>query len=170
MRRRTLVIGSVVLSGAALVLFCCGGSQPDANAPSNDPVVTADVGSQDGPATGASAERSNAALPEANPVPPAASGAVAPAAAPSATAPDSTATGAGARIAKAVAASDPRDLKLLAGIERELKLDPPPEVHALIAARQRGAGREELVRGILALSDVRVRALAFRWLDEVAKR
>jgi hypothetical protein len=160
MRKRTLVIGSVVLSGAALLLFCCGGSQPEASAPSAD---SAAPGSS-GPATSAAAPASAPPPVESSAVSP--DGVAQAEAAPSASAPAST--GAGSRIAQAVSASDPRDMKLLAGIERELKLDPPPEVHALIAARKRGAGREELTRGIQRLGDMRVRVLAFRWLDDVA--
>jgi pyruvate/2-oxoglutarate dehydrogenase complex dihydrolipoamide acyltransferase (E2) component len=160
MRKRTLVIGSVVLSGAALLLFCCGGSQREASAPSTESAAQA----SSEPPVAAAAPASAPAPVESSAVSP--DSAVPPESAPSASAPAST--GAGSRIAQAVSASDPRDMKLLAGIERELKLDPPPEVHALIAARKRGAGRDELARGIQRVSDMRMRALSFRWLDEVA--
>jgi hypothetical protein len=156
-RPRTLVIGSVVLTGAALLLFCCGGSQKEASAPAQSPP----------PVQSAGADATVAAPPEGNgasPVPSTSTSPV-PVPAPSGSVP---APGAGSRIAGAVAASDPRDLKLLAAIERELQRDPPPEIHALIAARQRGAGRDELARSIQGVSDVRMRVMASRWLDEVA--
>jgi hypothetical protein len=75
--------------------------------------------------------------------------------------------GPGARIAAAVQTSDPRDLELLANIERELRRDPPNEVHAIVAARKRGASRAELASMIGALPDLGLRALTFRWLDTV---
>lgn len=75
--------------------------------------------------------------------------------------------GPGARIASAVQTSDPRDLELLASVERELKRDPPREVHAIVAARKRGASRAELASMIAALPDLGLRALTFRWLDTV---
>jgi hypothetical protein len=71
-------------------------------------------------------------------------------------------------IAETVQAADPRDLELLAAIERDLRRDPPPEIHALIAARKRGATRDELTRDIRTLPDLRLRALALRWLKTVA--
>jgi hypothetical protein len=76
----------------------------------------------------------------------------------------------GASIVQAVKASDPRDLELLASIERELKRDPPPEVHALVAARKRGASRAELASAIQRLPELELRVLAERWLDKVAPR
>jgi hypothetical protein len=154
MRRRTLVIGSVVLAGATLVLFCCGGGQHEANAPTAgiEPARAAPDAGAEAPA---------AATPPPAATPSAVSSEVAPAASTPPLSP-------GARIAQTLSASDPRDLKLLAGIERELHRDPPPEIHALIAARKRGAGRDELVRSIQSVADMPLRALAFRWLDEVA--
>jgi hypothetical protein len=158
-RPRTLVIGSVVLTGAALVLFCCGGSQQEASSPVQGPA----------PVQSASADAIVGSPPEGSVASPGpsntASPATATAPAPSASSPS---PGAGSRIAGAVATSDPRDLKLLAGIERDLQRDPPPEIHALIAARKRGAGRDELARMIQGVSDVRMRVFASRWLDEVA--
>jgi len=154
MRRRTLVIGSVVLAGATLVLFCCGGGQREAGSPV---AGTQPTTSAPGDGTGAPA----ATGPTPAPTPGAVSSEAAPAASTSAPSP-------GARIAQTLSTSDPRDLKLLAGIERELHRDPPPEIHALIAARKRGAGRDELARTIQSLGDMPLRALAFRWLDEVA--
>ena len=170
MRRRTVVLGSVVLVGAALVLFCCTGGGRDAKAP------TPGAGSA---RPGAAPPPSELALPDASgstralaPRPdgsgaldtgvPSPSGAAAPSAAPPRPA------GAGAGVADAVRTSDPRDLKLLSAIERELQRDPPPEVHALLAQRKKGAGRDELARAIRSLGDLRLRVLAFRWLDDVA--
>src|SRR5689334_24708424 len=152
MRQRTLVIGSVVLAGATLVLFCCGGGQREASSPVSG---TQPVTSPSDAGTEAPAATSPAATPSA----------VSSEAAPAASTP---APSPGARIAQTLSASDPRDLKLLAGIERELHRDPPPKIHALIAARKRGASRDELVRSIQSLADMPLRALAFRWLDEVA--
>ena len=115
-------------------------------------------------APGASSEAAAFAAPNAS-----AGAAARPTPTDSASAPSSPppSAGAGAQIAHAVQASDPRDLELLASVERELKRDPPPEVHALVAARKRGAQRDELTRSIRALPDLGLRVLAFRWLDAV---
>lgn len=154
MRRRTLAIGVVLLGGAALLLFCCAGrDERGASAPAaaTDTPAAADTLQLAAPAGTASAVATPA-------VPSSATGAA------SALAPPA---GPGARIASAVQTSDPRDLELLANIERELKRDPPTEVHAIIAARKRGASRAELASMIAALPDLGLRALTFRWLDRV---
>ena len=175
MRRRTLVIGVVLLGGAALVLFCCGGSDRH-----SAEVTSAPVPADARPATSAAAEGSAGALAPVPgehalvPVPtdaaakPAASVAAAPAvsgaAAPTASGPSGTS------IVQAVKGSDPRDLEFLASIERELKRDPPPEAHALVAARKRGASRAELASDIQRLPGLELRVLAERWLDKVLPR
>jgi len=172
MRRRTLVLGTVVLVGAALVLFCCtGGGQRDAAHPTSagtpaahDDAVTPPAGLTTAGGS-PSARAPVAALSDGSSAP---HGALAP---PADDTPDGAAprpTGPGARIADAVRTSDPRDLKLLARIERELHEDPPPEVHALIALRKQGAGRDELARAIQKLPELPLRVMAFRWLDEFA--
>jgi hypothetical protein len=151
MRRRTLTIGAVLLGGAALLLFCCAGRDERS---ASAPPATADAHAAVDPARAATPAGETPALT----VPAGASGTA------SARPPP---TGPGARIASAVQTSDPRDLELLANIERELKRDPPSEVHALIAARKRGATRAELASSIAALPDLGLRVLAFRWLDTV---
>jgi hypothetical protein len=157
MRRRTLVVGVVLLAGAGLVLFCCGGSERRAS-DATGASPTAPVGTP--PAAPAASE--------AAPLPPSAHASTA-AATSSGGAPGAKSS-AGARIAQAVSGSDPRDLELLASIERELHRDPPPEVHALVAERKRGATREELARAVQRLPDLELRVLAQRWLDKVAPR
>jgi hypothetical protein len=162
MQRRTLALGAVVLAGGALVLFCCtgGGQRPAGTPASGDasasapPValLTDDAGTPPGEAPRPSASSATVA-PTAS-LSPAASG-------------TPPAVGPGARIADAVKSADPRDLQLLATIERELRRDPPPEVHAVLAQRKRGASRTELTRAIQALGDLQVRVLMFRWLDYV---
>jgi hypothetical protein len=172
MRRRTLALGGIVLSGAALLLFCCAGhgersaSAPPAGSASTPAPGTTDTqgapteAPSDAGATAATLVSPDAAVDVAKRPAPSDAGA-----APSSTPPDA---GPGSQIARAVQGTDPRDLAFLANIERDLKRDPPPEVHALIAARKRGATRDELTLRIRALPDLGVRVLAFRWLDAVA--
>jgi hypothetical protein len=158
MRRRTLVVGVILLAGAGLVLFCCGGSERRAS----DATGASPTASVDAPPAAP-------AVSEAAPLPSAAHPS-APTASSSGGATGTTSSSAGARIAQAVSGSDPRDLELLASIERELHRDPPPEVHALVAERKRGATREELARAVQRLPDLELRVLAQRWLDKVAPR
>jgi len=169
MRRRTLAIGAIVLAGAALLLFCCTGhgertaSAPlpaSSAGPTSTDVPPAPPGAVGGGSSNAVALSAPNASTSATVEPtPADSQNPAPSPSPSA--------GPGAQIAHAVQASDPRDLELLASIERELKRDPPREIHALIAARHRGASRDEITRDIRALPELGLRVLAFRWLDVV---
>lgn len=64
---------------------------------------------------------------------------------------------------------DPRELRLLASIERELKRNPPPEVHALIAEHRRGADRDALITHVQTQfpPDLALRVLTLRWIDDV---
>jgi hypothetical protein len=64
---------------------------------------------------------------------------------------------------------DPRELPLLADIERELKRDPPAEVHALLAEYRRGADRATLIDHVQSRfpKDLPLRVLALRWIDKV---
>lgn len=65
---------------------------------------------------------------------------------------------------------DRRSLALIAGIERELQSEAPPEVHELLLAWRRGATRQELLertRRDLPPSFA-LRALVVRWINEVA--
>lgn len=172
MRRRTLAIGAIVLGGAALLLFCCAGrDERNATAPVPSAAVAA-VPTETTPSAVPPFAAPGAATNEPVTPPPSSASAEATTSAPSIASGSSSAVapqaGPGARIASAVQTSDPRDLELLASIERELKRDPPNEVHAIIAARKRGAERAELTRMIGALPDLGLRALAFRWLDRVA--
>jgi len=176
MRRRTLALGGIVLAGAALLLFCCAGhSERTASAPpapsASEPGTTDTRGAPtEGPSDAGAAAATTATT--ATLVSPDAASDATRRAGPSDAGTAASATpadgGPGAQIARAVQSNDPRDLELLANIERELKRDPPPEVHALIAARKRGASRDELTLRIRALPDLGVRVLAFRWLDGVA--
>jgi len=166
MRRRTFAIAVVLLGGAALVLFCCGGADRHApGAPASTPPQGAAVPAEPTAPTSVPAPTTAPAAASAEPAPAASLTATAT----SATAPaaSSNAPG-GASIVQAVKSSDPRDLELLAGIERELQRDPPPEVHALIAARKRGASRAELATAIQKLKALELRVLAERWLEKVA--
>jgi hypothetical protein len=87
-------------------------------------------------------------------------------AAPSPSASSTTAAG----VIAAVAHRDPRDLALLSRIERELKRDPPPAVHALIRMREAGASRSQLLAEADKQlgTDVALRVLVRRWIDEAA--
>jgi hypothetical protein len=67
-------------------------------------------------------------------------------------------------IVRVMSASDPKDLALLQRIERELKRDPPIEVHVMIARRKLGATRDELTRLARELPDLKLRGLALRWV------
>jgi hypothetical protein len=169
MRRRTLAIGAVLLGGAALLLFCCAGrDERGAVAPTAARDVPAEARSATPPAAGASPTEGGTTTPAATAADTASGAATnAPPTSASGGAAGSKPAGPGARIAGAVQTSDPRDLELLANIERELKRDPPNEVHAIIAARKRGASRTELASRIAALPDLGLRALTFRWLDTV---
>lgn len=64
---------------------------------------------------------------------------------------------------------DPRELPLLANIERELKRDPPPQVHALLAEYRRGETRSALIEYVQRRfpKDLPLRALTLRWIDDV---
>jgi hypothetical protein len=61
-------------------------------------------------------------------------------------------------------------LALLSRIERELKRDPPPAVHALIRLRESGASRYQLLAEADQHfgSDVALRVIVRRWIDEAA--
>ena len=76
---------------------------------------------------------------------------------------------AAAPIIAAVSNRDPRDLALLSRIERELKRDPPPAVHALIRLRASGAPRSQLLSELdrQIPQDVALKVLVRRWIDEV---
>jgi hypothetical protein len=171
MRRRTLAVGAVVLGGAALVLFCCAGhGDRPATTPAERSPSAAETGTQaPSPApTAASAGNSASAALAAGSTEPDGAAAPGPSDAGTPTTSSARPAGPGALIAETVHAADARDLELLAAIERDLKRDPPPEIHALITARKRGASRDALTRDIRALPDLRLRVLAMRWLDAVA--
>ena len=174
MRRRTLVIGSVVLGGAALVLFCCTGhGDRPANAPAESaPAATtaAVTAPPPSPTPGDSAGSTATAALANGPTEPGDAGAPPPSDAGATPASSARPGGPGALIAETVNTADPRDLELLAAIERDTRRDPPAQIHALIAARKRGATRDELTRDIRTLPDLRLRALALRWLDSVAPK
>lgn len=154
MRRRTLALGGVVLGGAALVLFCCTDT---AHRPAEHPAPPVAPSGEPAPGPANSSEATPATATATAP------SASAPAPEPSA----SASTRPGARIADAVRSADPHDLELLGSIERELHRNPPPEVHALLSSRQKGADRAELTLQIQALPDLKLRVLALRWLDKV---
>jgi hypothetical protein len=62
-----------------------------------------------------------------------------------------------------------QELALLASIERDLKREPPPEVHALLAEYRRGADRAALVSRVQRSfpKDLQLRVTTLRWIDEV---
>lgn len=155
----------LALAAAALLLWRCAASteRPAATTDSTANALPSAVISPGEPAGAAPA----ASLPQpASPV------AVEPAS-PSGATPSTTAgapaTGASAIVA-AVGRRDPRDLALLARIERELKRDPPESVHALVRLHEAGASRSELLSRVsqLPAGDVGLRVLVLRWIDEVA--
>ena len=69
----------------------------------------------------------------------------------------------------AVPPVEKQELALLASIERELKREPPPEVHALLAEYRGGADRATLVSRVQRdfPKDLRLRVTTLRWIDEV---
>lgn len=73
----------------------------------------------------------------------------------------------GSTVSRALAASQPADLELLGRIERELRREPPPEIHAMLRRRREGASRDELLGMARALPDLQLRVLGLRWVDEV---
>lgn len=172
MRRRTIAVGAVVLAGAALVLFCCGGHGDRPATTPSEPSATAATARAAPPSPSATADASAAnnagASVAAGSTKPGDASSPKPSDAGAAPAGSARPSGPGALIADTVHTADPRDLELLASIERDVKRDPPPEIHALIAARKRGATRDELTRDIRALPDLRLRVLVMRWLNAVA--
>jgi hypothetical protein len=64
---------------------------------------------------------------------------------------------------------DPLALPLLSDIERELKRDPPPEAHELVAEFRRGADRAVLIDFVRQRfpRDLSLHAIALRWIDRV---
>lgn len=62
-----------------------------------------------------------------------------------------------------------QELALLASIERDLKREPPPEVHALLREYRRGADRATLVSRVQheLPKDLQLRVTVLRWIDEV---
>lgn len=73
----------------------------------------------------------------------------------------------GSTVSRALAAAQPADLELLGRIERELRREPPPEIHAMLRRRSEGATRDELLGMARALPDLQLRVLGLRWVDEV---
>jgi hypothetical protein len=69
----------------------------------------------------------------------------------------------------ALPSMDRQELRLLANIERELKLEPPPAVRALLAEYRRGADRAILVSRVQRdfPNDLPLRVTVLRWIDEV---
>lgn len=62
-----------------------------------------------------------------------------------------------------------QELALLASIERELRREPPPEVHALLGDYRRGADRDHLVARVRRdfPNDLALRVTTLRWIDDV---
>lgn len=62
-----------------------------------------------------------------------------------------------------------QELALLASIERDLKREPPPEVHALLGEYRRGADRATLVTSVQRdfPNDLAMRVTVLRWIDQV---
>lgn len=177
MKRESALVGfgliGIAVLMASVALARCTGTEPRpaqsaseteppnaGDAATGEPVAEAETHAPPGKSPGAAAEVDSEAT--GKPVS-------------SVGAPQDTATGAlasatssaASRIARALAASHPADLKLLGSIERELRREPPPEVHAMLRRRAEGAQRDELVRMAQALPDLQLRVLALRWVDEV---
>lgn len=70
---------------------------------------------------------------------------------------------------RAIPRVDSRELSLFTDFERELKREPPPEVHGLIAEFRRGVERDELMAYVRQRfpKDLAMRAIALRWIDRV---
>ncbi len=62
-----------------------------------------------------------------------------------------------------------QEIALLASIERDLKREPPPEVHALLGEYRRGADRATLVTSVQREfpNDLALRVTVLRWIDQV---
>jgi hypothetical protein len=176
-RRRAVASGVIVLVASVVVLFCCARG----DRPPRTPSLTSSSARSASPLqplpqpTTSAAPASTSATPvqpDAGPLAPAASAGrpadrratmlgVAGAAA-------GSASGGGARIANVVATTDPRDLRLLSRIERELGQTPSPAVHAILRRRRDGAQRSELLALARALPELPLRVLVIRWIDEVS--
>ena len=85
------------------------------------------------------------------------------------TATDAPAQAAPTSTGTAVPPLEKQELTLLASIERDLKREPPPEVHALLAEYRRGADRAALVSRVQREfpKDLQLRVTTLRWIDEV---
>lgn len=166
-RTRTYGVGLLLAAGTAIVLWSsCSGARkgPEhatseaATEPESAPATTATSAAVNGASAMATGGAAGGAPHDSAAGKPPASHADAGSAPPERS---------GSSIVRAVGTSDPRDLAFLSRIEREPGKDPPPEVHALVERRKRGATREELMRGARELSDLRLRVLALRWVDDV---
>jgi hypothetical protein len=62
-----------------------------------------------------------------------------------------------------------QELSLLASIERDLKREAPPEVHALLSEYRRGADRSTLIAHVHRdiRKDLPLRVTVLRWIDQV---
>jgi hypothetical protein len=62
-----------------------------------------------------------------------------------------------------------QEIALLASIERDLKREPPPEVHALLGEYRRGADRATLLTSVQREfpNDLPLRVTLLRWIDQV---
>jgi len=69
----------------------------------------------------------------------------------------------------ALPAIERQELALLASIERDLKREPPPEVHTLLGEYRRGADRASLVTSVQRdfPNDLALRVTVLRWIDQV---
>jgi hypothetical protein len=69
----------------------------------------------------------------------------------------------------ALPAIERQELALLASIERDLKREPPPEVHALLGKYRRGADRATLLTSVQRElpNDLTLRVTVLRWIDQV---
>jgi hypothetical protein len=169
MKREHALVGSAIVALASLVALarCSATERPPAQpVPGSEPAVAA-VTAHPPRDTAAPAGKLAPAGDAPPPSAAASAGAVAAPVEGGVLAPAAPSSSAGARIAQALAAKHPADLELLGRIERELRREPPPEIHALLRRRAEGASREELVTLARALPDLQLRVLALRWVDEV---
>lgn len=74
-----------------------------------------------------------------------------------------------AATSSALPAIERQEIALLASIERDLKREPPPEVHALLGKYRRGADRATLVTSVQRElpNDLPLRVTVLRWIDRV---
>jgi hypothetical protein len=178
-RRRVLLVAGVVLAGGFLAYSSCASGQ-DAPARSPETSKSDTLPSRVSPATPAKLAPATAVDAGAMPIPTGGAGGISPVtpvtadylqlpSRPVLDVPSSPGSGGSSARNLAIPHVDPRELSLLADIERDLKRDPPPEAHSLIAEFRHGAKRSALIEYVRQRfpKDLGLRVVALRWIDRV---